>query len=142
MVNRRIDGVGGRVAEANRWIEQHPPPGPYRRVFWRSPLRGPWLTAFLGMLLLGGLTVMIVTGLLSYAAYDPVLDGNDFTPGKGFLGFYLFEWPTSPSLETGGAFRRVNLSVAQSHAEKSLLALLVNGEPPGSRGRSTVRGET
>jgi DMSO/TMAO reductase YedYZ molybdopterin-dependent catalytic subunit len=32
------------------------------------------------------------------------------------------------SLETGGGFRRVNLSVGQSHADKSLLALMVNGE--------------
>ena len=29
-----------------------PPPGPFRPGFWRSPLRGPWLTAVLGSLLL------------------------------------------------------------------------------------------
>ena len=28
------------------------PPGPFRPGFWRSPLRGPWLTAVLGSLLL------------------------------------------------------------------------------------------
>ena len=35
-----------------------------------------------------------VTGLLSYAAYNPSLPGNDSTPGKGLFGFYLFAWPT------------------------------------------------
>lgn len=28
------------------------PPGPFRPGFWRSPLRGPWLTAALGSLAL------------------------------------------------------------------------------------------
>jgi len=74
-----------------------PPPGPARPAFWRSPLRGPWLTSVLGLVLLVGLPVLFVTGLLSYAAYNPDLaPGNDQTPGKGWLGFYLFSWPTSP----------------------------------------------
>ncbi|MEV4081108.1 molybdopterin-dependent oxidoreductase [Nonomuraea fuscirosea] len=51
----------------------------------------------LGLVLLAGLTIVAVTGLLSYAAYDPRLPGNDTTPGKGLLGFYLFDWPTSPA---------------------------------------------
>ncbi|MGI9001388.1 MAG: hypothetical protein ACR2GH_06940 [Pseudonocardia sp.] len=37
-----------------------------------------------------------MTGLLSYAAYEPSLPGNDLTPGRGLLGFYLFDWPTDP----------------------------------------------
>lgn len=73
------------------------PPGPFRPRFWRSPLRGPWLTAVLGLVLLGGLTIVIVTGLLSYAAYEPRLPGNDATPGHGLLGAYLFGWPTGPA---------------------------------------------
>ena len=66
--------------------------------FWRSPLRGTWLTALLGVVLLAGTTVVLVTGLVSYAAYNPDLgDGlNDRTPDKGLLGFYLFDWPTRP----------------------------------------------
>jgi DMSO/TMAO reductase YedYZ molybdopterin-dependent catalytic subunit len=72
-------------------------PGPFRRSFWRSPVRGPWLTSVLGLVLLGGITVVFVTGLLSYAAYNPDLSAvNDETPGKGLLGFYLFSWPTHP----------------------------------------------
>ncbi|MGW2425969.1 molybdopterin-dependent oxidoreductase [Streptomyces sp. NPDC001709] len=65
--------------------------------FWRSPLRGPWLTSVLGLVLLVGITVLFVTGLVSYAAYNPGLARvNDQTPDKGVLGFYLFAWPTDP----------------------------------------------
>ncbi|SDP82026.1 Oxidoreductase molybdopterin binding domain-containing protein [Streptomyces sp. cf386] len=65
--------------------------------FWRSPLRGPWLTSVLGVVLLGGITVLFVTGLVSYAAYNPNLAAvNDKTPDKGILSFYLFSWPTDP----------------------------------------------
>ncbi|WP_103501237.1 MULTISPECIES: molybdopterin-dependent oxidoreductase [Streptomyces] len=70
---------------------------PTTPAFWRSPLRGPWLTSVLGTVLLVGITVMFVTGLLSYAAYNPDLAPvNDQTPDKGLLGFYLFSWPTDP----------------------------------------------
>jgi DMSO/TMAO reductase YedYZ molybdopterin-dependent catalytic subunit len=73
------------------------PPGPFRRRFWRSPVRGPWLTSVLGLALLATLPVVFVTGLLSYAAYNPDLSAvNDATPGKGLLGFYLFSWPVHP----------------------------------------------
>jgi DMSO/TMAO reductase YedYZ molybdopterin-dependent catalytic subunit len=74
-----------------------PPPGPFRREFWRSPLRGPWLTSVFGLVLLAGIPMLFVTGMLSYAAYDPGLGPtNDHTPDKGLLGFYLFAWPTHP----------------------------------------------
>ena len=74
-----------------------PPPGPFRRSFWRSPVRGPWLTSVFGLALLLSIPVMFATGLLSYAAYNPDLSPvNDETPGKGLLGFYLFSWPTHP----------------------------------------------
>ncbi|WP_030805514.1 molybdopterin-dependent oxidoreductase [Streptomyces sp. NRRL F-2799] len=66
--------------------------------FWRSPLRGTWFTAVLGLVLLGGISVLFVTGLVSYAAYNPDLSPvNDTTPDKGVLGFYLFDWPAGPS---------------------------------------------
>ncbi|MGI8682384.1 MAG: molybdopterin-dependent oxidoreductase [Mycobacteriales bacterium] len=87
---------GERLRRAARAVAEHPPPGPFRRPFWRSPLRGPWLTAVFGFVLLIGVTVVFVTGLLSYAAYDPRLPGNDLTPHKGALGYYLFTWPTHP----------------------------------------------
>jgi DMSO/TMAO reductase YedYZ molybdopterin-dependent catalytic subunit len=79
-------------------MPEEPPPGPFRRSFWRSPVRGPWLTSMLGLVLLGGITILFVTGLLSYASYNPNLGGgNDYTSAKGWLGFYLFSWPTDPT---------------------------------------------
>src|SRR5580704_7573270 len=78
-----------RAADAARHPAEHPPPGPFRPGVWRSPLRGLWLTSVLGVVLLAGLTILAVTGLLSYAAYDPLLAGNDQTPGAGLLRFYM-----------------------------------------------------
>jgi DMSO/TMAO reductase YedYZ molybdopterin-dependent catalytic subunit len=73
------------------------PPGPFRRSFWRSPIRGPWLTSMFGLLLLVGIPVMFATGLFSYASYNPGLSPiNNETPGEGVLGFFLFSWPTHP----------------------------------------------
>ncbi|MFF3612583.1 molybdopterin-dependent oxidoreductase [Streptomyces sp. NPDC002580] len=73
------------------------PRSPFTPAFWRSPLRGPWFTSVLGVVLLVGITALFVTGLLSYAAYNPNLSPvNDKTPDKGLLGFYLFSWPTDP----------------------------------------------
>lgn len=95
-LSARSDRPGGRLSTLQRTVEEHPPPGPFRPGFWRSPLRGPWLTAAFGLVLLVGVIVLFVTGLLSYAAYNPDLPGNDQTPGKGLLGFYLFSWPTHP----------------------------------------------
>ena len=86
-----------RAADVARHPAGHPPPGPFRPGVWRSPLRGLWLTSVLGAVLLAGLTILAVTGLLSYAAYDPLLPGNDQTPGAGLLRFYMFSWPTHPS---------------------------------------------
>ncbi|MEV6024815.1 molybdopterin-dependent oxidoreductase [Streptomyces sp. NPDC052036] len=81
-----------------RQVEQTPPPpGPFRPGFWRSPIRGPWLTSVFGLVLLIGIPLIFVTGMLSYASYNPGLDRiNDQTPDKGLLGFYLFDWPTDP----------------------------------------------
>ncbi len=73
------------------------PPWPFRPGVWRSPLRGPWLTSVLGSVLLVGIPILVVTGLVSYAAYNPRLAHNDTTPARGVLGFYLFHWITNPS---------------------------------------------
>ena len=74
-----------------------PPPGPFQEGFWRSPLRGPWLTAVLGLVLLLGLPIVIVTGLLSNDAYQPGFSANNLGRHLGPLDFYLFGWPTRPS---------------------------------------------
>jgi DMSO/TMAO reductase YedYZ molybdopterin-dependent catalytic subunit len=64
---------------------------------WRSPIRGPWLTSVLGVVLLVGIPIEFITGLLSYAAYNPKLGSNDPNPSHGLLGFYLFNWASSPA---------------------------------------------
>jgi DMSO/TMAO reductase YedYZ molybdopterin-dependent catalytic subunit len=74
-----------------------PPPGPFRPTFWKSPLRGPWLTAFLGSLLLVLVAIVAVTGFASHAAYQPNLGMNQIVPRGQDLDFLLFDWPTSPS---------------------------------------------
>jgi len=93
-----LSGLSLRVRYLVRRAEHAPPPpGPFRPGFWRSPLRGPWLTSVFGLVLLIGIPLMFVTGMLSYASYNPDLGRlNDQTPGKGVLGFYLFAWPTHP----------------------------------------------
>lgn len=82
---------------AVKLFAQHPPPGPFRREVWRSPVRGPWLTSVLGAALLVGIPVVAVTGLLSYAAYEPRLGDNNLIGDPGLLDFYVLSWPTSPS---------------------------------------------
>ena len=68
------------------------PPGPFRPSFWRSPLRGPWLTALLGSVLLVLVTIVAVTGFLSHAAYQPDLAGNAIVdPGRDLP--LSFTWP-------------------------------------------------
>ncbi len=70
--------------------------GPSPRDRWRSPVRGPWLTSVFGVVLLVGIPIEFITGLLSYAAYDPRL-GNPPNSAKGLFGLYLFDWVTKPS---------------------------------------------
>ena len=75
-----------------------PPPGPFRRDFWRSPLRGPWLASLLGSALLPLIVICALTGFASHVAYYPELGDNSIT-GSGAIGFdlYFFDWPSSPA---------------------------------------------
>jgi DMSO/TMAO reductase YedYZ molybdopterin-dependent catalytic subunit len=63
---------------------------------FRSPLRGPWLTSVFGLVLLVMLPIVIVTGLLSYIAYEPQL-GQAIPADVGWLRLPDFSWPTRPS---------------------------------------------
>ena len=81
-----------------------PRAGPFRPSAWRSCRV---LTSVLAVVQLAGLTIMVLTGLLSYASYSPRLPGNDQTPGAGLLKLYLFSWPTHPARST----RRVPCSM-------------------------------
>jgi len=79
-----------------RLLPATPPPGPFRDPFWRSPLRGPWLTAFLGSVLLALVTVVSVTGFVSHAAYQPDLGANALIPVSRDLPL-TFGWPSGPT---------------------------------------------
>jgi len=81
-----------------RTLERLRPPGPlFRGSLWRSPLRGTWLTSVFASVLLVGLPIVIVTGLLSYLAYQPQFAGNAFPAHTHGLRLPLFAWPTHPS---------------------------------------------
>ncbi|CAB4949252.1 unannotated protein [freshwater metagenome] len=80
-----------------RLLPAEPPPGPARPGFWRSPIRGPWLTAALGIVLLIGFPIVFLTGLVSHAAYMPQLDGNAVVPREFDLQFVTFDFPTNPA---------------------------------------------
>jgi DMSO/TMAO reductase YedYZ molybdopterin-dependent catalytic subunit len=73
-----------------------PPFPPFRPGFWRSPLRGPWLTTVLGTLLLGGVIVIALTGFLSHAAYEPGVGRNAIVDPSRDLPLGI-GWPASPA---------------------------------------------
>jgi DMSO/TMAO reductase YedYZ molybdopterin-dependent catalytic subunit len=79
----------GRPAALWRALERHRPPLPR----FRSPVRGPWLTAVFGLVLLVGLPVVVLTGLLDRVAYGAAPIPADV----GFLQLPPFAWPTSPA---------------------------------------------
>lgn len=62
----------------------------------RSPIRGLWLTAVLGAVLLTTLPIVTVTGLLSYIAYGPQF-GQAIPADVGWLRLPTSDWPTDPA---------------------------------------------
>jgi len=91
----------GRVQAAQDWTAAHPPPGRFTRAllsgrFWRGPIRGPWLTAVFGSVLLVGLPVLVLTGLVSFLAYQPQFAGNAQPADVGWLHLPYVTWPASP----------------------------------------------
>jgi DMSO/TMAO reductase YedYZ molybdopterin-dependent catalytic subunit len=67
-----------------------------RQPQWRSPLRGPWLTSFLGTLLLPAVVLIALTGFISHWAYHPELLGNaTANPAFDIPTFFQFtaSWP-------------------------------------------------
>jgi DMSO/TMAO reductase YedYZ molybdopterin-dependent catalytic subunit len=83
-----------RAAAKLRERLETPPPGPFRPDFWRSPLRGPWLTSLLGTLLAPLILVMALTGLISHDAYHPELAGNSPVNQAHDIGV-LIQFPAS-----------------------------------------------
>ncbi len=73
-----------------------PPLKIFQPSVWRSPIRGPWLTSVFGLVLLVSLPIVIITGLLSYIAYQPQFAGNAFPANVHGLRLPHFAWPTHP----------------------------------------------
>jgi len=71
--------IGDRLAGEARAAEPAAGPLPARRL--------AWLTSVLGAALLAGIPIVFVTGLLSYAAYEPALGRNNLIGDPGFLDF-------------------------------------------------------
>ncbi len=76
---------------------KNPPPGPTEESFWQSPLRGPWLTSFIGSFMFPLILIVGFTGFMSHAAYNPNLGMNQVVPRDGDLELLLFDWPTGPT---------------------------------------------
>jgi hypothetical protein len=53
----RLRGVTSRRSGRTTLLRRGPG-GPFDRRSWRSPIRGPWLTSVLALVLLVGLTVV------------------------------------------------------------------------------------
>jgi DMSO/TMAO reductase YedYZ molybdopterin-dependent catalytic subunit len=89
--------VSQRPSQRVRRLMSEPPPGPFRPGFWRSPLRGAWLTSFLGSCLLALIVVVAVTGLISHSAYQPGTGHNAIVPPGGDIGPLISLPASSPA---------------------------------------------
>ena len=67
---------------------------PVSPMFWRSPIRGPWLTSFLGALLVPSIAVIALTGFVDHWAHYPQFAGNDTVGTSGDIPV-LFHFPAS-----------------------------------------------
>ncbi len=93
-----VDPEFGAPRRLFRGLADKRPPGElFTGHAFRSPIRGPWLTSILGAVLLAVLPIVILTGLLSYLAYQPQLQGQGLPADTGALRLPFFSWPTNPS---------------------------------------------
>jgi len=70
-------------------------------MFWRSPIRGPWLTSVLGTLLVPAITVIALTGFIDHWAHY----GNDSVGPAGdipALFHFTASWPSWSYAATQG----------------------------------------
>ena len=80
-----------------RLFGETPPPGPFRKEFWRSPVRGPWLASILSSALLPLVAICAFTGFASHISYESELGRNqtfDRDPVTKLLDD-VFDWPAS-----------------------------------------------
>ncbi|HEX2085843.1 MAG TPA: molybdopterin-dependent oxidoreductase [Solirubrobacteraceae bacterium] len=78
-------------------FREDPPPGPFRREFWRSPIRGPWLSSILSSALLPLIGICALTGFASHVSYESELGRNqtfERDPVTKLLDD-MFDWPAA-----------------------------------------------
>ena len=81
-------------AEPSSHGSNRPAASPFRPEFWRSPIRGPWLTSFLGTLLVPAITVIALTGFIDHWAHYPEFGGTTPVGPAGDIPA-LFHFPAS-----------------------------------------------
>ena len=87
LTERERSSQRSRRTGSHDWTRPLAPP--FRPESWRSPIRGPWLTSFLGTLLVPAIAVIALTGFVGHWAWYPGLQGN------GTFGPVLFNFPAS-----------------------------------------------
>lgn len=84
-------------------LPNEPSAAPFRREFWRSPIRGPWLTSFLGTLLVPAIAVIALTGFIDRWAHYPEFGGNPSVTGDIPVLFHFpASWPSWSYAATQG----------------------------------------
>lgn len=86
-----------------------PKPNPANPGFWRSPIRGPWLTSFLGTLLVPAITVIAATGFIDHWAKYPELGG--YGTDIPVLFHFPSSWPSWSYAATQGTHVTLGLVV-------------------------------
>ena len=81
----------------------------FRPELWSSPIRGPWLTSFLGTLLVPAITVIALTGFIDHWAWYPELQGSG-TFGPALFHFSA-SWPSWSYAVTQGVHVTLGLMV-------------------------------
>ena len=82
-------------------------PNPTNPKFWRSPIRGPWLTSFLGTLLVPAITVIALTGFIDHWANDTGGPAGDIP----VLFHFPASWPSWSYALTQGTHVTIGLMV-------------------------------
>ena len=76
---------------------ESPPPGPFRKEFWRSPIRGTWLASILSAALLPLIAICTVTGFASHISYESELGRNETFARDPVTKLFdrAFDWPAA-----------------------------------------------
>jgi hypothetical protein len=109
-----IDRVSRPSRERSSDRSTRPRFTPFRAESWRSPIRGPWLTSFLGTLLVPGIAVIALTGFIDHWAHFPQFAGNDGVGPSGdipVLFHFPASWPSWSYAVTQGVHVTVGLMV-------------------------------